>query len=239
VVDGNDWVTIAEVVGGETEEHVVRRGAWIRLGVDVAAGGGDEFVITRAVGDLLTVRHTSSGGENVNAVDVAGKVLVQIKAAELLRKALGTDAKIRVKIDGIGVGWGVASTLIAWGAEGIHDAEIVPVIVSESTYREEDEGATMRPYRKRDELWLTGRALMQPRRDTGRGALRLRVDKRTAAQLSAPMYGTNSGGRTVIETKDHMKTRGLNSPDRAEALLLAVYEPVLKPDDKGTFTVLV
>ena len=92
---------------------------------------------------------------------------------------------------------------------------------------------------KRDELWLTGRALMQPRRETGRGVLRLRVDKRTAAQLSAPMYGTNSGGRTVIESKEKMKGRGHNSPDRAEALLLAVYEPILKPDSKGTFRVLV
>ena len=232
------FVRVCDVVPSDAEEYLVRMGAWVRLGVDVAAGGGDEFVISRAVGDLVTVRHTSSGGENTNSVDVAGKVLEQIKAAELLRAALGTEAKIRVKIDAIGVGWGVASTLIAWGSEGIHNAEIVPVVVSEDTYRD-DEKSTLRAYRKRDELWLTGRALMQPRHDTGRGALRLRVDKRTAAQLSAPTYGTNSGGRTVIESKDHMKARGINSPDRAEALLLAVYEPILKKESKGEFRVIV
>ena len=235
---GDDYVRVCDAVPGETEEHLVRRGAWIRLGVDVAAGGGDEFTIARCVGDLVTHRHASSGGENTNSVDVAGKVLEQIKAAELLRAALGTDAKIRVKVDAIGVGWGVASTLKAWADEGVHDAEIVPVVVSEDTYRE-DEASTLRPYRKRDEMWLTGRALMQPRHDTGRGALRLRLDRRTAAQLSAPMYGTNSGGRTVIESKDRMKARGLNSPDRAEAVLLAIYEPVLNQKSKGEFRVIV
>lgn len=239
IPDGADWVTVAEVVGGETEENVVRRGSWIRLGVDVAASGGDEFSICRAVGDLLTMRHASSGGDNTNSVVVAGKVLEEIRAAELLRKALGTEAKIRVKIDVIGVGWGVASTLSAWAAEGIHDAEIVPVDVSEGTYRDDDKTSTMLPARKRDELWLTGRSLMQPRRETGRGALRIRMDKRAVAQFSAPMYTTNSGGRTVIESKEHMKTRGLNSPDRAESALLAIYEPIQKPNAKGTFQVLV
>jgi hypothetical protein len=233
---GPGYVRVTDLVASDPEPHLVQMGAWVRLGVDVAAGGGDEFVISRAIGDLVTMRHTSSGAANTNSVDVAGKVLEQIRQAELVRAALGTKAKIRVKVDAIGVGWGVSSTLIAWGTEGLHDAEIVPVVVSEDTYRD-DEKSTLRAYRKRDELWLTGRALMQPRSDTGRGALRLRVDRRTAAQLSAPTYGTNSGGRTVIESKDHLKARGINSPDRAEALLLAVYEPNLKPDVKGTFHV--
>jgi hypothetical protein len=62
--------------------------------------------------------------------------------------------------------------------------------------------------------------------------LRLRVDRRTQAQLSSPMMGTNSGGMTVIESKSSMKSRGLPSPDRAEALLLAPYEPIIKPKRK-------
>lgn len=237
--DGDDYVRLCDLgLPEETREHKVKRGAWIRLGVDVAADGGDEFVVARAIGDLLTIEHGSAGAANTNSVDVAGKVLEHIRKAEQVRRALGTTAKIRVKIDGIGVGWGVASTLIAWGSEGIHDAEIVVVIVSEDTYRD-DEGATLRPYRKRDELWLAGRSLLQPRQDTGRGVLRLRLDRRTIAQLSAPKYGTNSGGRTVIESKKSMRARGVPSPDRAEAQLLAIYEPVLKPKPGGDFRIIV
>lgn len=235
---GDGYHRLADLSPDERDPHLVAAGGWVRLGVDVAADGGDELVVARMVGDLVTIEHAAAGAANVNAVDVAGKVLEHIRRAENVRRALGTTAPVRVKIDGIGVGWGVASTLTAWAAEGIHDAEIVPVIVSEDTYRD-DEASTLRPYRKRDEMWLTARALLQPRPDTGRGLLRLRVDRRTAAQLTAPTYGTNSGGRTVIESKKHMKTRGIGSPDRAEAMLLAAYEPVLKPKDKGIFQVIV
>lgn len=217
----------------EREGWMVKRGAWVRLGVDVAADGGDELVISRAVGDLVTNQHMSSGATNANAMDVAGKVLVEILKAQLLRAKLGTTAPVRVKVDGIGVGWGVAGVLEAWRTEGIHDAEIVAVNVAESTGRN-DEGATMRPARKRDEMWLAARHLLAPRKGSpGKimvtpGQLRLRVDTRTRAQLSSPTYGTNSQGLTVVESKPSMKARGLSSPDRAEAVLLCVYEPLIE-----------
>lgn len=233
---GAGYVSLADVAPDLGVPWLVKEGAWVRVGADIAAGGGDEFVVHLAVGDLVFMVHASSGTANTNSVEVAGKLLEHVRRAEMIRKALGTTARVRVKIDAIGVGWGVSSTLQAWGAEQVHDAEVVPVVVSEDTYRA-DEGAIFRPYRKRDELWLAGRSLLQPRQDTGRGALRLRIDRRTKGQLSAPTYSTNSGGRTVIESKDHLKARGIGSPDRAESLLLAVYEPLLKPTG-GTFKVI-
>lgn len=210
-------------IDGDDTAWLVARGAWIRLGVDVAAGGGDEFVIARSVGDLVTIRHTSSGLANIHAMDVAGVVLAEIRRAEQLRAALGSASPIRVKVDAIGVGWGVAGILNAWGSEGLHSAEIVPVVVSEATDREPD-AATLRPYRKRDEMWLAGRSVLQPDRDGGH-RLRLRVDRRTLAQLRAPLLGTSSSGHSRVESKEALKARGLSSPDRAEAVLLAVYEP--------------
>jgi hypothetical protein len=57
------------------------------------------------------------------------------------------------------------------------------------------------------------------------GRIRLRVDRRTIAQISGPMMGHNSQGLTVVESKDAMRKRGLRSPDRAEAWLLSIYEP--------------
>lgn len=211
------------LLDGEADGWQVAKGAWIRLGVDVAAGGGDEFVIARAVGDLLQIRHTAAGLANIHPMDVAGRVLEEIRHAERLRDMLGSASKIRVKVDGIGVGWGVAGILAAWGSEGLHDAEIVPVIVSESTDREPD-AATLRPHRKRDEMWLAARSLLQPGKE-GQGRLRLRLDSKTLAQMRAPTIGTTSTGHTRVESKESLKERGLSSPDRAEACLLAVYEP--------------
>ena len=47
----------------------------------------------------------------------------------------------------------------------------------------------------------------------------------TAAQLAAPSYRSNSSGRIQIEAKADMARRGVGSPDRAEAVLLALFEP--------------
>lgn len=222
------------------EEDYVHPGSWIRLGVDVAADGGDELAISRIItppwrgpdmaGDLAKIVHTSSGQTNTNVNDVAGKVLAQIRLAEKIRQRLGTEHKIRVKVDAIGIGWGVCGVLESWAEEGIHDAEIVRVVVSEGTYREADD-ATFRPANKRAEMWLALRSLVQPR--DSRRPIRLRVDRKTLAQLGSPGMGTNSRGETTIEGKPSLKRRGLSSPDRGEAVLLGFYEPMLAPPKQG------
>jgi hypothetical protein len=230
------WYVLAELgMEGETSPYKVHEGSWIRLGVDVAADGGDEFVIARSVGDLFEVRHSSAGAANANPTDVAGKVLEEIKRAELLRARLGTQAKVRVKLDAIGVGWGVAGILEAWKTEGLHDADIVRVVVSEGTGREE--AATFRPYRKRDEMWLAARSVLQPQPGEGFPVIRLRLDDKTRAQLSSPTYGTNASGKTVIESKKSLKDRGMRSPDRGEAVLLSLYEPLVPPKRRARLIV--
>ncbi len=66
---------------------------------------------------------------------------------------------------------------------------------------------------------------MQPDPSTGYGKLRLRVDQKAQVQLSLPRLGNNGTGHVVVESKSSMKKRSVNSPDRAEAVLLCVYEP--------------
>lgn len=203
-------------------------GADIKLGVDVAADGGDEFVIARVEGDIARIRLVQSGAANQNSTDVAGKILEEIHLAEQLAADLGSEQPVRVKVDAIGIGWGVVGTLEAWGSEGIHNAVIVRVVVSESPDRPADKKAQWRPHNKRAEMWLNGREQFQPDLTSGRVRTRLDIDNRTAAQLRAPTYGTNASGNQVIESKEHMKDRGVSSPDRAEAILLALYEPRVK-----------
>ncbi len=60
---------------------------------------------------------------------------------------------------------------------------------------------------------------------TGSGRLRLRVDREAAIQLTTPNLGNNAGGYAVVESKKQMQARGMKSPHRAEAILLAIYEP--------------
>lgn len=190
----------------------------LRLGVDIASGGGDEFVIAKADGQIGSIIHRSSGQANSNALDVAGVILQSIHEAERIHKERGYVQRVRVKIDSIGVGWGIVSLLEGWRKEKKHNAEIIGVNVAERAHD------PIRFGNQRSELWWTGRQLLQPDRD-GIQEIRLDIDTRTMAQLSAPTYSSDSGGRIGIEAKKSMKARGVGSPDRGEAILLAFYEP--------------
>jgi hypothetical protein len=209
----------------ESSKARVNRGAWVRLGIDVAADGGDEFVICRLVGDVPEIVHTSSGAENESAVEVAGKCLEHILKAERLAMALGTPHPVEVKIDGIGVGWGVSGLLESWSSEGKHSSRVTPVIVSEKPKQEPDK-SMLRPRNQRAEMWLAMRSMLEPDKQTGQTGLRLNwLDARTRAQFSGPKKLTDTSGLTVIEKKTDMKSRGVKSPDRAEAVILALYQP--------------
>jgi hypothetical protein len=197
------------------------KGDDIRLGVDIAADGGDEFVIARADGYTVRVVHKSSGSANQNAVDVAGVILEHIRQAEADRQERRLHQPIRVKIDTIGVGWGVVSMLQRWRDEQVHEAEVIAVNVAERA----SEAAKFA--NQRAEMWWNARTLFQPRQTPSgpQQDVRADLDRRTVAQLSAPLYKSDSSGRIKIESKADMKRRGTSSPDRAEAVLLALYEP--------------
>ena len=188
----------------------------IRLGVDVAADGGDEFVIAEIDGMTGRVLHVSKN--NRSAVDVAGKCLEAIQEAERKHAERGIRERVRVKIDAIGVGWGVASLLEEWGKEGRHGAEIIAVNVAQAAYDREQF------VNQRAEMYWAMREVLQPNED-GEQEMALDIDQKTCQQLAAPSYRSNSTGRIQIESKQEMSKRGIGSPDRAEAILLALFEP--------------
>lgn len=214
-----------------TENEKPLDGDAIRLGVDIAADGGDEFVIAWADGFKGTIRHRSSGSANSNPVDVAGQILEQIRQAEDVHRQRQISKPIVVKIDSIGLGWGVTGILKRWKDEQRHSAIIIGVNVAE---RAKESGKF---HNQRAEMWWNFRTLVQPL-ETENGLTQnvaLEVDTKTLAQLSGPTYKSDSTGRIVIEGKKDMKRRGMNSPDRAEAILLAFYEPPGSYTDKIDF----
>lgn len=188
----------------------------IRLGVDIASDGGDEFVIALADGYTVKITHRSSGKVNANAVDVAGVVMREIEKAVGVHASRGISERVRVKIDTIGVGWGVVSLLDRWCKEQQVHADIVGVNVAE---RPKDANKFKN---QRAEMWWNARQLLQPRE--GVQEVKLDVDRQVLAQLAGPTYKSDSSGRIQIESKADMKKRGVHSPDRAEAILLALYE---------------
>ena len=188
----------------------------IRLGVDIASDGGDEFVIAEADGYRVKIIHRSSGKVNANAVDVAGVIMREVERTVAIHEARELRDRVRVKIDTIGVGWGVVSLLDRWVKEQGLAADVIAVNVAE---RPKDQ---TRFKNQRAEMWWNARTLLQPK--DGKQDVRLDVDRQVLAQLAGPTFKSDSSGRIQIESKADMKRRGVSSPDRAEAILLALYE---------------
>lgn len=190
----------------------------VRLGADIASDGGDEFVIARAEGLSVSIVHAKAGSDNEDPLKVAARIKEEILKAEEFHGRNGILEPVRVKIDCIGVGWGVTGLLQAWKAEGHFRAEIIGVNVGRNA------SDPLRYANQRAEMWWNGRRLVQPDA-ANEVALHLDIDTKELAQLNAPTYGTTSSGQITIEKKPDMKKRGVGSPDRAEAILLAVFEP--------------
>jgi len=52
------------------------------------------------------------------------------------------------------------------------------------------------------------------------------IDELTMGQLAGIRFELGTRGRVAIEAKDKARQRGVASPDRAEALMLAIGKPV-------------
>jgi hypothetical protein len=211
-----DWVEWVMLEAGEDDPDMPDSG-WQRLGVDVAAGGGDEMVVAWADGWKVSIPEGGvwSGVESINQVVNAERVLEFIRAAEARQERLGyRENPVRVKVDSAGIGGGTADILERMGDEGQHSADIVRVGAGE---------AATDPAKfanRRAEMWWTLRDLCREQ------IVRLVITEREKKQITAPTFTDHKhGGRIFVEQKADLKKRGVMSPDRADAIILAVYEP--------------
>lgn len=179
----------------------LEEGVGIQVGVDVGEGGDHTSIAVRR-GSRLDSIHTLRSRDWEKT---AGKVSSVIKEV---------DADIAV-VDAIGIGWGVVGELRRQHNEGKLRAVIQPFKGSWGTTQ------PTRFLNLRDEVWW----------DVGRELSRTRAWDLTEAdddlimQLSAPEYSFTAAGKVKVEPKDNVKKRIGRSPDDADALLLAFWNP--------------
>jgi hypothetical protein len=137
-----------------------------------------------------------SGIRKRDTMEVSGWVAQQAKQ----------EKPDQIMVDVIGIGSGVFDRLNEQGFP------VIAVNVAERASDSEEYA------RLRDELWGKTKDALQE-------GLSLPDDEELAGQLSAPKYKFDSAGRIVIESKEDMKKRGVDSPDRADALCLTFYQP--------------
>ena len=161
------------------------------LGVDVARFGADRSVIMVRRGDVAADVQMFHG---IDTEDLAGRV----------RNSALALAASAVNVDEVGMGAGVVDKL---RNEGV---PVQGVNGSSAPVREPVVCANLRA----EGYWTLARRF----RDH---SIRIPRDAELIAELASLRYRYNSRGRILMESKEDMKRRGLPSPDKADALMLA------------------
>jgi hypothetical protein len=176
----------------------------VELGVDVG-GGGDLTVIRERRGPRAGREWTSNSDRPE-------------ELAPLVLHAIRETGATSVKVDAIGIGWGLCGELRNRFSRGEHTASIVEVNVAEKATD------PVKYFNLRSQIWWeVGRLLSQ---DRGWDLSAMDNADRTVAELLEPRYELDTSGRIKVESKDDIRERQKGrSPDHADALLLAFYSP--------------
>ena len=131
--------------------------------------------------------------------------------------------------------------LVGWVVAAINDSQPAMVFVDEigvgagvvDRLREQGyrvKGINVARRSQQDALFANLRAqgYWQLRERFASGTISIPVDNQLMGELAALRYSYDSQGRILLESKESMRQRGLPSPDKADALMLAYLEPVSK-----------
>lgn len=161
-------------------------------GVDVARSGADFTVIYRNRGGV--VREVARVHGNTT-MQTAGQV------AQLLRATPAVPAVVDV----VGIGAGVVDRLAEQGLR------VVPFNAGSKAAR-----PTMFGNRRAEVYWQLRTAFEEGEIDLDPD------DHELADELAGLRYETDSKGRVLMEGKDSMRSRGVPSPDRSDAIVMAL-----------------
>ena len=161
------------------------------VGVDVARFGADRTVIVVRRGATVVDMQVFHGFANTEVADEVQAVVHEQRPKQL-------------NVDATGVGSGVVDILNQEGhpVYGFHGAG-APVDEADTCANLRAEGYWTLARRFRDHT------------------IRIPRDAELTAELASLRFRYNSRGKVLMESKESIKRRGLPSPDRADALMLA------------------
>lgn len=188
------------------------------VGCDVARFGDDKTVITpRIAGKVFPFTKYSKK----STMETAGNVILTCK--EYMQKYPKLKRCI-IKIDDTGVGGGVTDRLKEVVAEERLPYVVVPV--NNGSAATDDYYANLGSQiwgELRDALEENFSCMMQE--EESKPVIELPYDDEMIKQLSNRRKKITSKGKIQLESKDDMKKRGVGSPDIADSITLAFYEP--------------
>jgi len=183
-------------------------------GLDVARFGKDKTVYCLRSGGVVKKLVVT---EKKDTMEVVGWT----------RGHLNNDSPSVLRIDSVGLGAGVYDRLEELLDDGEIDCELQPVNVGEKP--EGDEEIRKRFKNLKAQIWWSLREWFKPR--GGKSNISIPNDPELIKQLKEMRYSYDSSRRLKIESKEEVKKRLGQSPDKADALALAFYP--LESEDVG------
>lgn len=197
-----------ELPEGKGMPHVI-------IGVDVARFGDDETVIYRNFKGHLKLARKRHGQ---NLMATVGDIVKTYK--DTLKEFPDYHGKIYVNIDDTGLGGGVTDRLREVKREQkLKKLYVIPINAAERIETDTKAGRDAAEHYNdlTTHMWAVLRDLF------GAKDVVLEDDEETIAQLITRKYTMASNGKLQLEPKKELKKRGLDSPDRADALALSCY----------------
>lgn len=177
----------------------------LRLGLDVARYGDDDSVLQPVKGKRQLKALEFHG---LDGPELAEKVIHYL---EQYRRQ-GFTEKVVINVDVIGVGASAFDALNHHSTKTRLDYEVIAVNVAENATNEDY-------HRLRDQLWFSLADWLKE------GGSLPYSSSRLEAEMLAAAYSFDTQGRYKVVSKDKMKELlSGKSPDRAEALMLAIYK---------------
>lgn len=180
------------------------------IGADPARFGDDRFSLAWRKGRKVLKRESKS------KIDI-------VAGANWIRQVIDVDKPDRVFIDVGGLGAGVFDILVNWG----EPYATVCVAVNfggepQEPYEIMSDGSRRPgPKNRRAEMWQRSKLwLDEP------GGADIPDDDGLQADACGPGYHYDTNQRLLIEAKEHMRARGVRSPDEWDAVALTFAEPV-------------
>ncbi len=189
----------------------------LHIGVDVARFGDDKTVITpRISAKIYEFRKYSKK----DTMETAGNV---IRCCKDYMSLFPHIRKCLIKVDDTGVGGGVTDRLKEVIREEKLPYTVVPV-------NNGDSASDDYYFNLGSQVWGNIKELLENNFSNnlqGKQDVQIEIphDEEMIKQLSVRKYHMTSKGKIQLESKEDMKKRGLGSPDTADSLSLALYEP--------------
>lgn len=210
--ESDTFIALETAIYAKDEVRIQPSGNTLYVGCDVARFGDDETAMYARIGMATVDSHFH---HKEGTMVTAGWVLHMIKNVKANHPEV---SHVQIRIDDDGVGGGVTDRLNEVNTELNLGYEIIPVHnggSSDDEYYGNKGSETWGHIKEILEENISNFILGQP------GVMQLPDDEKLVTQLTSRKWRMGSNGRIYLERKADMKKRGIQSPDRADAFVLA------------------